>query len=552
MFVRISWETICKSFTSAKKSPLARRSKNIRRQFSQFRTLAFLQFNMRGDGLVAEPADDVIESIRGAVHIRVINLIRVAGKDDFRTAADARDDGLGFERRQILRLVNDHELVGDAAATDVAQRLDDDAAAAHEVGGAAMFVAHVQVAQHFERVVNRLHPRRKFFLERTGQKAEFLAHGDRRPRDDEPAEFPVVHHALEAGRHRNQSFARAGLAHERDELDAVIQQRIEREMLFTVARLDAPDTFAAVEDGNQFCAGRIHFGQRRFLEIRFVGERAVFVREIFFAAVQHEFALRAEGRQFFRRHRQVNHPRVKVGDEHAVVLIILRHQTERVGLDAQIDVLGDQDRRVLRLRLLDAGGERKNAVVHRILGEDRFAVGVFVERDFELPAVWQLHARAQAAFAAKAVEHPRNRARIAAQLGGLALEAVNLLDDLDGHEDIVFLKIDERIRVVEQNIGIQNIIFHESNGVTEVTSQKRRRWFEYFNNGIKAALIFFVRTQAVNFNPPATAKLVRIAGLEPANEDVSLLPGISILLSFITHYYTTIHLINQHIFGIYG
>jgi hypothetical protein len=46
--------------------------------------------------------------------------------------------------------------------------------------------------------------------------------------------------------------------------------------------------------------------------------------------------------------------------------------------------------------------------------------------------------------------------------------------------------------------------------------------------------------------------LVRIAGLEPANEDVSLLPGISILLSFITHYYTTIHLINQHIFGIYG
>src|ERR1035437_806232 len=144
MFVRISWETICKSFTSAKKSPLARRSKNIRSEFSQLGTFALLQFNMRSDGLVAEPADDVIKSIRGAVHIRVINLIRVAGENDFRAAADACDDGLGFELREILRLVNNHELVGDAAATDVAQRLDDDAAAAHQVGGAAMFVAHVQ------------------------------------------------------------------------------------------------------------------------------------------------------------------------------------------------------------------------------------------------------------------------------------------------------------------------------------------------------------------------------------------------------------------------
>ncbi len=83
-----------------------------------------------------------------------------------------------------------------------------------------------------------------------------------------------------------------------------------------------------------------------------------------------------------------------------------------------------------------------------------------MERDFELAAVRQFHARAQAAFAAKAVEHPRHRARVAAQFGGLALEAVNLLNDLDGHEDIVFLKIDERIRVVEQNVGVENVIFH--------------------------------------------------------------------------------------------
>lgn len=38
-------------------------SENIRRQFRQFGTLAFLQFDVRGDGLVSEPADDVIEAV---------------------------------------------------------------------------------------------------------------------------------------------------------------------------------------------------------------------------------------------------------------------------------------------------------------------------------------------------------------------------------------------------------------------------------------------------------------------------------------------------------
>ena len=34
-----------------------------------------------------------------------------------------------------------------------------------KVAATAMLVAHVQIAQHFQRVVNRLHPRRELFLE---------------------------------------------------------------------------------------------------------------------------------------------------------------------------------------------------------------------------------------------------------------------------------------------------------------------------------------------------------------------------------------------------
>ncbi len=50
-----------------------------------------------------ETADDVVESVRGRVHVGIVNLIRVAGKDDLCAVADARDDGLGFERREVLR-----------------------------------------------------------------------------------------------------------------------------------------------------------------------------------------------------------------------------------------------------------------------------------------------------------------------------------------------------------------------------------------------------------------------------------------------------------------
>ena len=72
------------------------------------------------------------------------------------------------------------------------------------------------------------------------------------------------------------------------------------------------------------------------------------------------------------------------------------------------------------------------------------AVAVFVKNDFQLAAVRQFHAFAQAAFAAKAVEHPRNRARVLAQFGGFALETVNLLDDFDGNQDVVFFETEKR------------------------------------------------------------------------------------------------------------
>ena len=54
-------------------------------------------------------ADDVVETVGGGIDIRIVNLIRVPGENDFGAVADACDDGFDFERRQVLGFVDDHE-----------------------------------------------------------------------------------------------------------------------------------------------------------------------------------------------------------------------------------------------------------------------------------------------------------------------------------------------------------------------------------------------------------------------------------------------------------
>src|SRR2546427_4632755 len=52
-------------------------------------------------------------------------------------------------------------------------------------------------------------------------------------------------------------------SHERDELDAVVQQRVEGKVLLAIARFDAPRALASIGNGNQFVVGGIDLGQRR-------------------------------------------------------------------------------------------------------------------------------------------------------------------------------------------------------------------------------------------------------------------------------------------------
>ena len=133
--------------------------------------------------------------------------------------------------------------------------------------------------------MNRLHPRIQFFFKRAGEETEFFAHGNRRAGDDKAAEFTVQHRPLQAGGHSDERFACAGLAHEGDELDAIVKQGVKSKVLLAVAGLDPPNSFARIDNRRELRSSQIDFGQSDALRIALLHKRAVFVGEIGFTTV---------------------------------------------------------------------------------------------------------------------------------------------------------------------------------------------------------------------------------------------------------------------------
>jgi len=84
----------------------------------------------------------------------------------------------------------------------------------------------------------------------------------------------------------------------------------------------------------------------------------------------------------------------------------------------------------------------------------------FLENDPEASAVGQRHAFVQMTLAAQSVQRAGNGAGVLPQLGGLAFEMVHLLNDLDGNENVVVLETEHRIGIVQENVGVDNVIFH--------------------------------------------------------------------------------------------
>jgi hypothetical protein len=77
-------------------------------------------------------------------------------------------------------------------------------------------------------------------------------------------------------------------------------------------------------------------------------------------------ALTVEEIDLFGRNIELDHAGPQLVDLHPVVVVVLRDEAERVGPDAEIDVLRDQDRRDVRIAVLNVERHREDPVVGNV------------------------------------------------------------------------------------------------------------------------------------------------------------------------------------------
>jgi hypothetical protein len=108
---------------SAKRKCLQHFARVIR----QTRTLAARQRDVAAVGPALEAVDDVRQAARTFGEVWRVDLCDVAEAEDLGAGTGTRDQGLDLFWRQVLRLVDDQELVDERAAAHEVERLDLDA-----------------------------------------------------------------------------------------------------------------------------------------------------------------------------------------------------------------------------------------------------------------------------------------------------------------------------------------------------------------------------------------------------------------------------------------
>ncbi|ENO78878.1 dehydrogenase [Thauera sp. 63] len=432
-------------------------------------------------GPALEAVDDEGEARRALREVGRVDLRDVAHADDLGAGAGAGDQGLHLLGRQVLRLVDDQELVQEGAAAHEVQALDLDAAADQVAGGGtAPVTAFARGAvEHVEVVLERAHPRRHLLFLGAGQEADVLAHRHGDPRHDDLAVALRLQHLGEAGGQRQQRLAGTGLAEQGDEVDLRVHQQVQREVLFAVARSDAPHVvllMTVVDQGLEQHVAAVPLldpGLKRVVAAAFVDELVdqhlgrqwpgyAVIGVAFFLPRLHALAVRVPeiGRQFARAGVQ----QVAVL-EHLVVEVVLRGQPEGAGLDAHVDVLGHQDDFAVRVTLGQVHDDRQDLVVAacgrqggRQRDVDRF--GLQEQPPGRQAARWLLEADARVdAFERAAddlVEQATGLARVARNLGRALLVVVQFLQRHDRHEQVVLLEAEEAGRVVHQHVGVEH------------------------------------------------------------------------------------------------
>ena len=326
--------------------------------------------------------------------------------------------------------------------------------------------------QEIEVVDDRLHPGGHLFLQIPRQESHLLAQGDHRPCHQKPVIDPLVGHLVQARCQGQQGLAGAGLAHQRDQRHRRIEQQIEGEGLFAVAGLDPPEPqlryplqgikggAAAVHPAEQGVVrlGLVHQGHP------FIGLQTARAAGPFGQVGQGQSALALDPIHLLGAEPHLTEAGVKVGDVHLVGGVVLGDQPHRIGLDPQVGVLGDEHHRRLTAHhlvqaLLQGHGQDVVVTIAPLELRRQLAEGLAAAEHHPQAAATgrvDLHPIGQVALLAKFIQQPRHLAGVAALLGRIALEAIDLLDHLNRNDHVVVLEAGQRQGVMQQDIGIQH------------------------------------------------------------------------------------------------
>src|SRR5437762_5737685 len=141
------------------------------------------------------------------------------------------------------------------------------------------------------------------------------------------------------------------------------------------------------------------------------------------------------------------------------IFVVLRLQVEGIGLHPNIDVFADEDHGGAVALGLQLQGQRDHLVVGlaRIEVVRELSGTVVGQLDAQRATVLEGDPLGELSLGAKLVEIMGDEPGVPPDLVLPALLAVDRLDRRQGHPDLVVLEGVDRVRIVQQDVGIENV-----------------------------------------------------------------------------------------------
>jgi len=252
-------------------------------------------------------------------------------------------------RSEVLGLIDDEELVGDGAASDVGEWFDlDDSHVFESLDGhmttAVLAFFAVGGEEEVNTIVDGLHPGVEFFFDGSGEEADISAEGKDGAGDEHAVIGLLVGYFVKAAGNGNKGLSGSGFSNEGDQFDGVIEEQVHGEDLLFVSGSDAPDVAfsfggADVEDVVFIATDTAEGGP---VGVIWVGDGEELVGEVLSLEGELDATLFHEAFDFGGGQGSVCVPGVHLDGAHVALFVVIGSDTQGIGSDAEIGIHGNE------------------------------------------------------------------------------------------------------------------------------------------------------------------------------------------------------------------